>query len=83
MARFVLVHGAFSGGWIWGPLAERLTGFGVRIAQDEIQRARHTRGVAATDRATSNWSRRKVGPAHLLEFACHLRTPVASDGDRA
>src|SRR5215469_8145886 len=22
--RFVLVHGAFSGGWIWGPLAERL-----------------------------------------------------------
>jgi pimeloyl-ACP methyl ester carboxylesterase len=28
MARFVLVHGAFSGGWIWGPLAERLTAAG-------------------------------------------------------
>ena len=28
MARFVLVHGAFSGGWIWGPLAERLTAMG-------------------------------------------------------
>lgn len=24
MARFVLVHGAFAGGWIWGPLAKRL-----------------------------------------------------------
>jgi len=24
MARFVLVHGAFSGAWIWGPLVERL-----------------------------------------------------------
>jgi hypothetical protein len=23
MARFVLVHGAFSGAWIWGPLVER------------------------------------------------------------
>jgi pimeloyl-ACP methyl ester carboxylesterase len=24
MARFVLVHGAFSGAWIWGPLIQRL-----------------------------------------------------------
>ena len=24
MARFVLVHGAFVGSWLWGPLAERL-----------------------------------------------------------
>jgi len=24
MARFVLVHGAFSGAWIWGPLSDRL-----------------------------------------------------------
>jgi pimeloyl-ACP methyl ester carboxylesterase len=22
--RFVLIHGAFSGGWVWGPLAQRL-----------------------------------------------------------
>jgi pimeloyl-ACP methyl ester carboxylesterase len=28
MARFVLVHGAFSGGWIWEPLAKRLTAAG-------------------------------------------------------
>jgi pimeloyl-ACP methyl ester carboxylesterase len=28
MARFVLVHGAFSGAWIWGPLAERLKAAG-------------------------------------------------------
>jgi pimeloyl-ACP methyl ester carboxylesterase len=26
--RFVLVHGAFVGGWIWGPLAERLEELG-------------------------------------------------------
>ena len=28
MARFVLVHGAFSGAWIWQPLAERLKAAG-------------------------------------------------------
>ncbi|MEA2453922.1 MAG: hypothetical protein QOI45_184, partial [Thermoleophilaceae bacterium] len=22
MARFVMVHGAFAGGWVWGPLSE-------------------------------------------------------------
>ena len=28
MARFVLVHGAFAGAWIWGPLIERLRAAG-------------------------------------------------------
>ena len=28
MARFVLVHGAFSGAWIWAPLIERLRAAG-------------------------------------------------------
>jgi len=28
MARFVLVHGAFSGAWIWGPLTDRLRAAG-------------------------------------------------------
>ena len=28
MARFVLVHGAFTGGWIWEPLARKLRGAG-------------------------------------------------------
>jgi pimeloyl-ACP methyl ester carboxylesterase len=28
MARFVLVHGAFAGGWIWEPLVERLEAAG-------------------------------------------------------
>jgi pimeloyl-ACP methyl ester carboxylesterase len=28
MARFVLVHGAFAGAWIWGPLAEKLRASG-------------------------------------------------------
>ncbi len=33
MARFVLVHGAFSGAWIWGPLLDRLkaTGHSVEV----------------------------------------------------
>lgn len=28
MARFVLVHGAFAGAWVWGPLIERLQAAG-------------------------------------------------------
>src|SRR5262245_12233655 len=28
MARFVLVHGAFAGAWIWGPLMDRLKAAG-------------------------------------------------------
>src|SRR5215470_8228572 len=28
MARFVLVHGAFSGAWIWGPLMDRMKAAG-------------------------------------------------------
>ena len=28
MARFVLVHGAFAGAWIWGPLLDRLAAAG-------------------------------------------------------
>ena len=28
MARLVLVHGAFSGAWIWGPLTDRLKAAG-------------------------------------------------------
>jgi pimeloyl-ACP methyl ester carboxylesterase len=31
MARFVLVHGAFAGAWIWEPLAERLRAAGHRV----------------------------------------------------
>jgi pimeloyl-ACP methyl ester carboxylesterase len=31
MARFVLVHGAFVGGWIWGPLAKRLRDAGHEV----------------------------------------------------
>src|SRR5580658_2392706 len=28
VARFVLVHGAFAGAWIWGPLSDRLKAAG-------------------------------------------------------
>jgi pimeloyl-ACP methyl ester carboxylesterase len=36
MARFVLVHGAFAGGWIWGPLAERLEAAGHDIEAPDL-----------------------------------------------
>ena len=36
MARFVLVHGAFSGGWIWEPLAKRLTAAGHSVEAPDL-----------------------------------------------
>lgn len=36
MARFVLVHGAFSGAWIWGPLKARLKADGHRTAAFDL-----------------------------------------------
>jgi pimeloyl-ACP methyl ester carboxylesterase len=36
MARFVLVHGAFSGAWIWGPLADRLKAAGHEVAAFDL-----------------------------------------------
>ncbi len=36
MARFVLVHGAFAGGWIWGPLAERLQAAGHEVEAPDL-----------------------------------------------
>lgn len=36
MARFVLVHGAFTGGWIWGPLAKRLTAAGHTVEAPDL-----------------------------------------------
>lgn len=36
MARFVLVHGAFAGGWIWGPLAERLEASGHEVEAPDL-----------------------------------------------
>ena len=36
MARFVLVHGAFAGGWIWGPLAKRLTAAGHTVETPDL-----------------------------------------------
>lgn len=36
MARFVLVHGAFAGGWIWGPLADRLETDGHRVEAPDL-----------------------------------------------
>ena len=36
MARFVLVHGAFSGGWVWGPLAQRLKAKGHTVEAPDL-----------------------------------------------
>ena len=36
MARFVLVHGAFSGGWIWEPLAKRLRAAGHTVEAPDL-----------------------------------------------
>lgn len=36
MARFVLIHGAFGGGWIWGPLAERLEAAGHEVEAPDL-----------------------------------------------
>ena len=34
--RFVLIHGAFSGGWVWGPLAERLQAMGHTVDAPDL-----------------------------------------------
>jgi pimeloyl-ACP methyl ester carboxylesterase len=34
--RFVLVHGAFSGGWVWGPLAEQLIAKGHTVEMPDL-----------------------------------------------
>jgi pimeloyl-ACP methyl ester carboxylesterase len=34
--RFVLIHGAFSGGWVWGPLAERLRALGHSVEAPDL-----------------------------------------------
>jgi pimeloyl-ACP methyl ester carboxylesterase len=36
MARFVLVHGAFAGSWIWGPLTERLEAAGHTVEAPDL-----------------------------------------------
>jgi pimeloyl-ACP methyl ester carboxylesterase len=34
--RFVLIHGAFSGGWVWGPLAEELAARGHTVEAPDL-----------------------------------------------
>jgi pimeloyl-ACP methyl ester carboxylesterase len=34
--RFVLIHGAFSGGWVWGPLAEQLVARGHTVEAPDL-----------------------------------------------
>ena len=64
MATFVLVHGAYQGGWIWKPVATRLRAAGhVAYAptldgcaekQHQVRRRHHRGDARAGDRATSS-----------------------------
>jgi pimeloyl-ACP methyl ester carboxylesterase len=36
MARFVMVHGAFAGGWVWGPLSEELEAAGHTVEAPDL-----------------------------------------------
>jgi hypothetical protein len=39
MARFVLVHGAFAGGWIWRPLVDLLEAAGHSVTAPDLSGA--------------------------------------------
>jgi pimeloyl-ACP methyl ester carboxylesterase len=43
VTRFVLVHGAFSGGWVWGPLAELLEQAGHTVEAPDLPGGGHDR----------------------------------------
>ena len=45
MATYVLVHGAYQGGWIWKPVADRLRA--AKGAQLSYQVASRSKGVTA------------------------------------
>src|SRR5262249_3000789 len=47
MARFVLVHGAFAGAWIWGPLIDSLKAAGHSVQAFDLP------GLGADDTAAS------------------------------
>jgi alpha-beta hydrolase superfamily lysophospholipase len=69
MARFALVHGAFSGAWIWGPLIDRL------------RKAGHT--VQAFDLPGSGDDHTPATEVTLDAFAARLCDVLASDSEPA
>ena len=69
MARFVLVHGAFSGAWIWGPLT------------DQLKAAGHT--VDAFDLPGLGDDNTPVGEVTLGSCAARLCEVLASSSEPA
>lgn len=55
--RFVLIHGAFSGGWIWGPLAERLEALGHTVEAPDLPGSGHD-GTPVGDVTLDAYARR-------------------------
>lgn len=69
MARFVLVHGAFAGGWCWDAVI------------DPLEEAGHT--VSATDLPGSGDDYTPVGAVALSLYADHVCTELASSAEPA
>lgn len=44
MGTYVLVHGAYQGGWIWRPVADRLEGLGHRVYRPTLDGCAERRG---------------------------------------
>jgi hypothetical protein len=47
MARFVLVHGAFAGAWIWGPLVDQLMPSGITTTLCVLRRRERWASIEA------------------------------------
>ena len=78
MATFVIVHGAWSGGWAWGPVARELRGAGARHLPRTFVRftakppddpqAPIFDAMAARVRAEDGWTYREVAFDHAPQF---------------
>ncbi len=74
MARFVLVHGAFTGAWIWGPLIDALK-------SDALKAAGHS--VEAFDLPGSGDDHMPVSEVTLEAYASRLCEVLASSSEPA
>jgi alpha-beta hydrolase superfamily lysophospholipase len=75
MARFVLVHGAFAGAWIWGPLIDRLkaTGHSVEVFDLPASGDDHTPALPASARYWPPARNRPSWPATVWVALLQLR----------
>jgi hypothetical protein len=66
MARFVLVHGGFSGPWIWLPLMDSLRAAGIGMLSDEYWTVRLCVALCRGECKWSTISLKKAGLVHDL-----------------